>query len=232
MLDALRDNLLAYGNTGLVAWIVLKILAIAVPVIIAVAMFVYWERKVIGWMHVRHGPMYVGMGIFQAFADVFKLLFKEVLQPAVAHPVLFRLAPLIALVPWLWPRWRSALRERDTLTAVLLAWVALVLVFFTFSTGKRGVYVLPAVPALAMAAAPWLPELLRAKGTRRVAFGLGTAMVAFAALAAIYFAVDGKAAERIVRDFGIQPVLPLAIVAALGADGLNDAFRRITEAAA
>ena len=130
-------------------------------------------------------------------------------------PVLW--LPLIALVPWLWPRWRSALRERDTLTAVLLAWVAIVLVFFTFSTGKRGVYVLPAVPALAMAAAPWLPELLRAKGTRRVAFGLGTAMVAFAALAAIYFAVDGKAAERIVRDFGIQPVLPLAIAAVLGA---------------
>jgi len=130
-------------------------------------------------------------------------------------PVLW--LPLIALVPWLWPRWRSVLRERDMLTAVLLAWVAIVLVFFTFSTGKRGVYVLPAVPALAMAAAPWLPELLRAKGTRRVAFGLGTAMVALAALAAIYFAVDGKAAERIVRDFGIHPVLPLAIAATLGA---------------
>jgi 4-amino-4-deoxy-L-arabinose transferase-like glycosyltransferase len=130
-------------------------------------------------------------------------------------PVLW--LPLIALVPWLWPRWRSALRARDTLTAVLLAWMAIVLVFFTFSTGKRGVYVLPAVPALAMAAAPWLPELLRAEGTRRLAFGLGTAMVAFAALAAIYFAVDVKSAERIVRDFGIQPVLPLAIAAVLGA---------------
>jgi 4-amino-4-deoxy-L-arabinose transferase-like glycosyltransferase len=130
-------------------------------------------------------------------------------------PVLW--LPLIALVPWLWPRWRAALRERDTLTAVLLVWVVIVLAFFTLSTGKRGVYVLPAVPTLAMAAAPWLPELLRAKGTRRVAFGLGTAMVAFAALAAIYFAVDGKAAERIVRDFGIQPVLPLAIAAVLGA---------------
>jgi 4-amino-4-deoxy-L-arabinose transferase-like glycosyltransferase len=130
-------------------------------------------------------------------------------------PVLW--LPLVALVPWLWPRWRSALRERDTLTAVLLAWVAIVLVFFTFSTGKRGVYVLPAVPALAMAAAPWLPELLRARGTRRVAFGLGTAMVAFVALAVVYFAVDGEAAERIVRDFGLQPILPLAIAAALGA---------------
>jgi len=125
--------------------------------------------------------------------------------------------PLIALVPWLWPRWRAALRGRDTFTAVLLAWVVIVLLFFTLSTGKRGVYVLPAVPALAMAAAPWLPELLRARGTRRLAFSLGAAMIAFAALAAVYFAVDGKAADRIVRDFGIHPVLPLAVVAVLGA---------------
>jgi len=134
-------------------------------------------------------------------------------------PVLW--LPLIALVPWLWPRWRTALRQRDTLTAVLLAWVVIVLAFFTFSTGKRGVYVLPAVPALAMAAAPWLPELLRAQGTRRAAFGLGAALVGCAALAAVYFAVDGEAAERIVRDFAIQPVLPLVVAAALGAIALG-----------
>ena len=68
------------------SWIVLKILAIAVPVILAVAFYVVWERKLIGWMHVRHGPMYVGIGVFQAFADVFKLLFKEVIQPTNAQP--------------------------------------------------------------------------------------------------------------------------------------------------
>jgi len=60
MIDALHDSLLGYGSTGLVVWTVLKILAIAVPVIIAVAMFVYWERKVIGWMHVRMGPNQIG----------------------------------------------------------------------------------------------------------------------------------------------------------------------------
>jgi len=99
LVEPLRDGLLALGTVGLLAWIVLKILAIAVPVILAVAFYVVWERKLIGWMHVRHGPMYVGMGILQAFADVFKLLFKEVVQPDAAHPFLFRLAPLIALVP-------------------------------------------------------------------------------------------------------------------------------------
>ena len=97
--DPLRDWLLSLGAFGLVVWIVLKILVIAVPVILAVAFYVVWERKLIGWMHVRHGPMYVGMGILQAFADVFKLLFKEVIQPSSAQKVLYVLAPLVAMVP-------------------------------------------------------------------------------------------------------------------------------------
>ena len=94
-----RDGLLGFGEIGLLVWIVLKILAIAVPVILAVAFYVVWERKLIGWMHVRHGPMYVGKGLFQACGDVFKLLFTEVVQPSSAHPFLYRLAPLITLVP-------------------------------------------------------------------------------------------------------------------------------------
>jgi len=125
--------------------------------------------------------------------------------------------PLSALLPWLWPRWRSAWRARDTWTAVLLAWVVIVVLFFTLSSGKRGLYVLPAVPALAMAAAPWLPELLRRAGTRRLGFGLACALVGIALVAAVYFAIDGAAAARIVRDFGIQPLLPLAVAAVLGA---------------
>jgi NADH-quinone oxidoreductase subunit H len=95
----LHDWLLSLGAIGLVLWIVLKVLVIAVPVILAVAFYVVWERKLIGWMHVRHGPMYVGMGIFQAFADVFKLLFKEVIQPSSAQRALYILAPLLTLAP-------------------------------------------------------------------------------------------------------------------------------------
>ena len=99
LFDPFRDWLLSFGAIGTLIWIVLKILAIAMPVIVTVAFYVVWERKLIGWMHVRRGPMYVGKGILQAFADVFKLLFKEVVQPTVAQPFLYRLAPLIALVP-------------------------------------------------------------------------------------------------------------------------------------
>jgi NADH-quinone oxidoreductase subunit H len=76
------------------------ILAIVVPLIVAVAMFVYWERKVIGWMHVRLGPTKIGpWGVLQAFADVFKLLFKEVILPVKANRFLYYLGPLIAVVP-------------------------------------------------------------------------------------------------------------------------------------
>ena len=95
----LRDWLLSLGAGGLIVWIVLKILVITMPVIITVAFYVVWERKLIGWMHVRHGPMYVGMGVLQAFADVFKLLSKEIVAPTTASKAIYFVAPLIVLAP-------------------------------------------------------------------------------------------------------------------------------------
>ncbi|MEO8671201.1 MAG: NADH-quinone oxidoreductase subunit NuoH [Tahibacter sp.] len=88
------------SDLTLIAWTLLKILLIAVPLILSVAMYVYWERKVIGWMHVRLGPNQVGpLGLAQAFADVFKLLFKEITVPDKASKFLFYLAPILALAP-------------------------------------------------------------------------------------------------------------------------------------
>ena len=99
MIENLHQFLLGLGPIGAVLWSVLWILVVSVGVILTVAFYVVWERKLIGWMHVRHGPMYVGMGIFQAFADVFKLLFKEVIRPAQADKFLYVLAPLMVLTP-------------------------------------------------------------------------------------------------------------------------------------
>ncbi len=68
--------------------------------------------------------------------------------------------PLSLFLPWLARPWWRALRVRDARTTVLLGFVALVLVFFTLSAGKREVYILPALPMLALAAAPQIPRIL------------------------------------------------------------------------
>jgi NADH-quinone oxidoreductase subunit H len=82
------------------AWI----LAVTVVLIISVALLTLWERKVIGWMQLRRGPNRVAIfglapGLGQPFADVIKLLVKEVIVPSSSNKILFRLAPIIALVP-------------------------------------------------------------------------------------------------------------------------------------
>ncbi|HYB33818.1 MAG TPA: NADH-quinone oxidoreductase subunit NuoH [Steroidobacteraceae bacterium] len=82
------------------AWI----LVITVAVILSVALLTLWERKVIGWMQLRRGPNRVRIfglapGWGQPFADVVKLLMKEVIVPARASRLLFMLAPMIVLVP-------------------------------------------------------------------------------------------------------------------------------------
>ncbi len=88
-------------------WIVVKILAITVPLIIAVAFYTYFERRVIGFMQVRMGPNRVGLpffkfhfwGLAQPFADVFKLLLKEIVLPENANRFLFVMAPVVTLAP-------------------------------------------------------------------------------------------------------------------------------------
>lgn len=81
------------------------ILVVTISLILCVAFTTLWERKVIGWMQLRKGPNRVGSifgfvpGIFQPFADVIKLLIKEVVIPSASNKVLFRIAPMITLIP-------------------------------------------------------------------------------------------------------------------------------------
>ena len=80
------------------------ILVITVALIISVALLTLWERKVIGWMQLRRGPNRVRLlglapGLGQPFADVFKLLMKEVVVPTKSNKLLFIIAPMIALIP-------------------------------------------------------------------------------------------------------------------------------------
>ena len=70
------------------------------------------------------------------------------------------------LLPWLAPAWWRRMRRGDSRTIVLVGWAVLVFLFFSASPGKREVYLLPALPALCIAAAPLLPGLLRRSGVR------------------------------------------------------------------
>jgi len=79
---------------------VLKIVLVLVPLILCVAYLTLAERKVIGSMQVRVGPNRVGFrGLGQPFADVFKLLCKEVIVPTNASRFLFLTAPILSLAP-------------------------------------------------------------------------------------------------------------------------------------
>jgi NADH-quinone oxidoreductase subunit H len=82
-------------STGLAA-----IVAIVVPLFLAVAYLTLWERKFIGWVQIRIGPNRVGpAGLLQPIADGVKLLFKEIILPANANKGLFLLAPVIMIMP-------------------------------------------------------------------------------------------------------------------------------------
>ena len=88
-----------YVSFSYAIWTLAKIAVIVVPITLCVAFLTLWERKVIGWMQVRIGPNRVGFGWLQPFADVFKLLLKEIVVPTGANKTLFFIAPLLSIGP-------------------------------------------------------------------------------------------------------------------------------------
>ena len=90
-----------YWTTPLL--LVVQTLMVMICLILTMAFYTLAERKVIGWIQARKGPNRIGgllvPGLAQPFADVVKLMFKEIVIPADSNGFLFRLAPFLALVP-------------------------------------------------------------------------------------------------------------------------------------
>lgn len=122
--------------------------------------------------------------------------------------------PTALALPWALPAWWRRLRRRDPRYVLLLGWVLCVLAFFTLPSGKRDVYILPALPMFCLALAPLLPGLLRRRGVR-------VALFAFTALLAAGFAAGGGLAL-----FG-EPGFEARVEAGRGIDPASDALWRI-----
>ena len=97
--------------------------------------------------------------------------------------IAFEWLPLSLAIAWAIPGWSRALRARDARSVLPLAWVVLVVLFFSLSGGKRDVYILPALPITAIALAPLLPDIIRARSFRW-ALWLSTLLLALVLLVA------------------------------------------------
>jgi len=119
--------------------------------------------------------------------------------------------PFSLALPWLFPRWRDAFRARDARVWLPLGWALLVLAFFSASPGKRDMYILPMLPMVAVAAAPYLDGVAASRWFRRLLLALFV-VLGFVFLGAGVAALQG------------DPSFELKLEAQRGLDPASDAL--------
>ncbi|HEV7714886.1 MAG TPA: hypothetical protein VGO53_04800, partial [Steroidobacteraceae bacterium] len=118
---------------------------------------------------------------------------------------------------WLVPRWKAAWSARDARVWLPLAWALLALLFFSLSSGKRGIYLFPALPAAVLASAPFLADLFQRRGVQRASLALGGVLVLIAAGLLTAHASGHSKLQELLDEVGIQSLGPLAVFAVIGA---------------
>ncbi|MFL6547950.1 MAG: ArnT family glycosyltransferase [Povalibacter sp.] len=117
--------------------------------------------------------------------------------------------PFTALLPWLIPQWREALRARDQRIFLPLAWIVLVVLFFSLSSGKRGVYVLPALPALAIAVAPFMASIAQRRKAQMVVFVIVACLAVFMLAGSAYMFFSPLQRHTLIDEYGVDVLMPL-----------------------
>ncbi len=136
--------------------------------------------------------------------------------------------PFSLALPWLWRDWREAWRGRDARVWLPLSWAILVLVFFSSSPGKRDMYILPALPAFALAAGPFLASLVERKGFQRALLVLCVllgALLIGLGVAALAWSPDFVQRLVVERGLGSEARWLWWMLATAGAVGLVAAWR-------
>jgi 4-amino-4-deoxy-L-arabinose transferase-like glycosyltransferase len=124
--------------------------------------------------------------------------------------------PISLMLPWLVIHWKKAFVQGDRRVILPLCWIVLVLVFFSLSTGKRGVYILPALPMLALVTAPYLLSVLASKWFNRLVLG-GVALVS---LLLVLLGIGAKLDLSFISSMDEVDRLPWYFATTLGAIGV------------
>lgn len=134
--------------------------------------------------------------------------------------IAFAWLPLTIAIIGAFPRWIERLRARDARILLPLAWVVIVLVFFSIPTGKRDMYILPALPWVALLVAPSLDDLRQRAWFRWTLFALVVLLaVLFIAFGSYAWSGSMQRANELVieRGIGNNGVMVWAFVVAVGA---------------
>jgi len=124
--------------------------------------------------------------------------------------------PISLLFPWLIKKWMKAIKQGDRRIILLLGWIVLLLVFFSVSPGKRGVYILPALPMLALISAPYIKDILSKLWPKRLIFSVVVLLSSIALFIGVAGFVEIKATLKLTEKYNVEPWLYFSVIGSCG----------------